>query len=336
MSTKIQFVEPAPLGQYLLSPDGRFTLVIGPDEPVRLYQNEGTLALKQTLPEHVFADAAAFNRESSECALIIAGTALIKVDLNRKTINPQYPVNGASTLCYGANGVVFVGTTTGEVHMFVPDEYGDLTEQSSLKVSDYGVVLMTASPLFEGVVALYTDDGELYSANFIENTVLMIDRGEQTWMIEGMAYHPDQHVFVLWRRNGDISLSSPQGWLLLSFYPYNEEPQHMLQSVIALSERRLLVVTGSEVVELNIVFPQDLDNVQFELDASFDYPDGLTIDENAGDDFDFDRADEEFQSYPLLGDRIIYQVQSNYRILAVTADISVGFDEPDLTVLTTF
>lgn len=334
MSTKIQFIEPVPLGQYFLSPDGRFTVVIGPDEPVRLYQNEGTLSLKQTLPEQIFADAVAFNPQSSHCALIVSGTALLAIDLNRKTVSPRFPVNGASTLCYGANGSIFVGTTAGEVHMFASDEDGDLTEYSSLKVSDYGVVLMTASPLFNGVVAVYTDDGELHSANLLEDAVLTIDRGEQTWMIEGMTYHPDQHVFVLWRRNGDISLSSPQGWLLLSFYPYDDEPRHMLQSVIPLSESRLLVVTGNEVVELNIEFPQDLEKFSDELDSSLDDDsDELIIDETAGGDFDFDGANGE---YPLLGDRVVYQAESNYRILAVTADLSTGREEPDLTVLTTF
>jgi hypothetical protein len=335
--TNILCVESELFARYSISPDGIYTVVSGPDIPIRLHKQEGILQLRQFLPEEITAEAVAFNYlngATTECALITKdGNSVTVIDLVGKRVGAPFPVEHASTVEYGTPGTIFVGTTDGEIAMLTVDEFGDLSLKKALGVSEYGIVLMAPSPLEEGAIVFYTDDGKLVSMNLLTELGIVMER-EDSWEIEGMKCHPTLPIFAIWRSNGDISISSPMGWLALNVTPYSGDPQSMLKSVTVLDFYRFLAVSSREVVEIKITFPGqnplEADEFANELDEE---PSGELV--KFSNDPDELQEFPEDQAVPTIDDTIIYRVQFGQKIVGIAATARNERDT-DLTVLTIY
>ncbi|CAN5304806.1 hypothetical protein BH10CYA1_BH10CYA1_53660 [soil metagenome] len=292
-------------------------------------------------PLSLVADAFAFNQtngngETTELALITEnGLSITRIDLARRSVQEPFSINDAlglvqeisdsmgfvsesdlvtcTTIAYGPAETIFVGTTGGEVFLLTVGEAGELSLKKTLKVSDSGVVLLAPQFLVDGSVSLYTDDDELLAAHLQSDEIALIDRGDQSWLIESMNFHPELEVFVMWRSNGDIMLSTTEfGSLLLNFAPYGNDPAHVLKSVIVVDEQMILAVTSKAVVALRITYP-----------ASYH----TTFEQSEADVEPF--GDPEL---PLIEFRTLHEVRSGYRILAAVMPTT---SLQDLTVLTT-
>lgn len=336
------------LGTHFLSPDGRWALAIAPEETVRLYdtsQNITYRVLEVTKTEfghvvrgplEVVAEGASFNQpdgngETTQCALLTdGGTSVTIIDLLPRYVRQPFAINLAlglsedddfscTTIAYGPAGNIFLGTSTGEIILLTLDVFDELGLTKTIKVSNSAVVLLAPQFLVEGSVSVYTDDGELISVHVLSEEIVLIDRGDQSWLIEAMRFHPELEAFAMWRGNGDILISSSTfGSIQFNFSPYDYQgdiSEHFLTAVLIVSEQLILVVTRKEVLALQISY--DTDDIEAEETS-----DNQQSDVSASD-----------QQPPTIRFQILYEARSGFRILSAVLPTP---DTRDLVVLTTF
>ncbi|CAN5530300.1 hypothetical protein BH10CYA1_BH10CYA1_63410 [soil metagenome] len=260
MTQIFQIPNPQIFDTTVLSPDGQFVLVYGPDRPAVLYRTTDSQSEKElqalTLPKELLVTAAAFNRgnyqqdfKTRKCALIAEST-LVVLDLTNLQISSSNPLRNTMLVTYGLDNTIFVGTTDGAIIMLVEQNGELLTVGRPLKISEYGIIHFAASPRQADYVAVYTDDGKLYSVQAGTGHFSPVDTAEElSGYFGSMAFHPYLSMFTLWKTSGEVSISTPPSQVLHINLP-EEYTEQQLLSVQSISENLLLVTTTLSVTEI--------------------------------------------------------------------------------------
>lgn len=246
----------------MISPDGRFLLVYGPDRPADLYrapqeQQKDNPLIQLTLPKQLFVTAATFSRgdynqdfRTRRCVFIADSSELLLLDLKDIRIISIYPVRNAMTVAYGVGNSFFVGTTDGAILMLVEQGEELFMVGRPLKISDSAIVHFAPSPLQADYVAVYTDNGKLYSVQFGSRQFSAVDTdNELNDLFGAMQFHPYLPMFTLWRNSGEVSISTPPSQMLNIKLPevYCSRQLLLVQTI---AKNLLLVVTTMTVTEI--------------------------------------------------------------------------------------
>ncbi|GEM_PF-1393683 len=301
---KVLALESDFLGRSFLSPDGRYSVSLAPGLPMRLHEISGTLMLRQFLPDDIVAEAVAFNFQNgvtTECALLTQnGSAVTIIDLAGKSVGQPCTVGAALSLAYDNHGSIFAGTTDGALLRLTANHINQLSVAETIKVSEYGLVLVAPALLEPGMLSVFTDSGDWLSVDANDGRVVPHAEPEDNdgWMIQSMGFSPAMPVFAMWRRNGDILIASEQGTIQINFQPLDSFGEQGLQSLLVVDVNRVYAVTRSHIVELAV---------------------SEQLDEN---------------QLPQIYDRLLFSCQFGQRIIAATQ--VPGSVEMNLTVLTSY
>lgn len=291
----------------LLSPDGRYVLVFGPTDKVRLYETLDFALRELPIEPEFLVRAVAFNLgnydspdyalTTSQCALLSDdGSSLIRIDLRTMQLS-KLRIRDGTVVAYGRENTIFLGTAGGELIMIDVYPSGELAiVDSPLAVSNFAIVHIAASHLDEDYAAVYCDDGQMFSVKMLSRNATPVDPAsvELPGEFVSMLFHPYLPMFVMLRTGGYISVSTPNFWLRL-ILPQSSDSEHTLDALIPITEDRFLAVSTNQVEELFVT-----QSVSEEVIATAN---------------------------------IVFQVQDGYRIVAVTHVPSSW--ETDVVVLTT-